>query len=556
VKSERRGKPRLTQRATNVIKRNRTSKPRAPALPNGDVRTAVDAAGAAALAALRVSEIRYRRLFEAARDGVLLLDPATRKITDANPYMIEILGYSHAEFVGKELWEIGLLKDQQASRKMFRELRKDHYVRYEHLPLKSTRGQIRDVEVVANLYEEDTRPVIQFNIRDITKRKAIEDQVRISESRYRGLFETARDGILILDPETRKITDVNPFLIEFLGYTRGEFVGKELWEIGLLRDKRANQVAFLELKTKGLIRYEDLPLETKRGEPRQVEFVGNCYPDNGNTYVQCNIRDITERKRAEHELSAAKDEISHHAGELEEMVAVRTARLRETIGELEAFSYSVSHDMRAPLRAMRGFADILLEKHSAQLDAEGLQYLEKIHAAAGRMDTLIQDVLTYTRVLQAEVKTEPVDLDALVRQVIGIYPQLQTDAAQIQIEGVLPKVLGGEASLAQCVSNLLTNAVKFVTAGTKPRIKIRAETIGADIRLWVEDNGIGIASKDQVRIFKMFERVDRASAYEGTGMGLTIVRKAVERMGGQMGVESEAGQGSKFWIQLKGANHE
>src|SRR6185436_17461641 len=122
------------------------------------------------------------------------------------------------------------------------------------------------------------------------------------------------------------------------------------------------------------------------------------------------------------------------------------------------------------------------------------------------------------------------------------------------IEGVLHKVLGGDASLAQCVSNLLTNAVKFVAPGTKPRIKIRAEAVAADIRLWVEDNGIGIAPKDQARIFKMFERVGFASAYEGTGMGLTIVRKAVERMGGQMGLESEVGKGSKFWIQLKGAN--
>jgi signal transduction histidine kinase len=162
---------------------------------------------------------------------------------------------------------------------------------------------------------------------------------------------------------------------------------------------------------------------------------------------------------------------------LEETVAKRTAQLRETIGELEAFSYSVSHDMRAPLRAMRGFADILLEKHSARLDAEGIKYLEKIHAAAGRMDTLIQDVLTYTRVLRDEMTIKPVDLDALVRQIIGIYPQLQSGEVEIQIEGVLPRVLGGDASLAQCVSNLLTNAVKFVAPGTKPRIKIRAEAI-------------------------------------------------------------------------------
>jgi PAS domain S-box-containing protein len=431
VKTERRGKPTLTRRPTNVVERNGTSKPRAPAFPNGGVRASPGGLGKAALAALRVSEIRYRRLFEAARDGVLLLNPRTRKITDANPFMVEILGYTREEFVGKELWEIGLLKDQPASRKMFRELREKHYVRYEDLPLKSRTGRTHEVEVVANLYTEDTHLVIQ-----------------------------------------------------------------------------------------------------------------------------CNIRDITERKRAEQELMTAQNEISHHAVQLEETVTERTAQLCETIGELEAFSYSVSHDMRAPLRAMRGFADILMEKHSAQLDEEGIEYLKKIHDAAGRMDTLIQDVLTYTRVLRAEVKIEPVDLDALVRQVIGIYPQLQTGNVEIQIEGVLPKVQGGEASLAQCVSNLLTNAVKFVAPGTKPRVKIRAEAIGADIRLWVEDNGIGIVPKDQVRIFKMFERVGHASTYEGTGMGLAIVRKAVERMGGQMGVESEAGQGSKFWIQLKGANHE
>jgi signal transduction histidine kinase len=310
--------------------------------------------------------------------------------------------------------------------------------------------------------------------------------------------------------------------------------------------------------------------------------------------------EITERKRAELELVAAKNEISRHAVELEETVTERTAQLRETIGELEAFSYSISHDMRAPLRAMRGFAGILLTKHAAQLDAEGIKYLEKINAAAGRMDALIQDVLTYTRVLRAEIKIKPVDLDVLVRQVIGIYPQLQTGNAEIQIEGVLAKVLGGEASLAQCLSNLLTNAVKFVAPGTKPHVKVWAEEIqpkvesresrardaGAldprpsprgitpaplrtdslpaisrdealdspTVRLWVEDNGVGIAPEDQVRIFKMFERVHRATAYEGTGMGLAIVRKAVERMGGQMGVESEVGQGSKFWIQLKVAN--
>jgi PAS domain S-box-containing protein len=378
--------------------------------------------------------------------------------------------------------------------------------------------------------------------------------LRVSEIRYRRLFEAARDGVLLLDPVTRKITDANPFMVELLGYTRAEFLGKELWQIGLLKDQDASREMFWELREKHFIRYDDLPLKSTTGRIREVEVVANVYEEDDRAVIQCNIRDITERKEAERELLAAHEEISSHAAQLEKVVEERTARLRETIGELEAFSYSISHDMRAPLRAMRGFAEILVQEHSARLNAQGIEYLGRISTAAGRMDTLIQDVLNYTRVLRSEVKIEPVDLDALVRQIIGTYPQLQESGVEIEIEGRLPKVMGGEASLAQCVSNLLTNAVKFVAPGTKPRVKVRAEAIDEDIRLWVEDNGVGIAREDQGRIFKMFERVDRATVYDGTGMGLTIVHRAVERMGGQRGVESEAGRGSKFWIQLKRAN--
>jgi signal transduction histidine kinase len=207
--------------------------------------------------------------------------------------------------------------------------------------------------------------------------------------------------------------------------------------------------------------------------------------------------------------------------------------------------------MRAPLRAMRGFSKILLQEHAARLNLEGTRHLQRINSAAGLMSALIDDVLTYARVLRCDIRMEAIDLDKLVRQIIETYPQLQPGAAEIQIDGALPKVQANQASLWQCLSNLLTNAVKFVAPGTKPRVKVRAETIGADVRLWVEDNGIGIASKHRERIFGMFERVSGAADYEGTGIGLTIVRKAAERMGGNAGVESVVGQGSKFWIQLK-----
>jgi signal transduction histidine kinase len=261
--------------------------------------------------------------------------------------------------------------------------------------------------------------------------------------------------------------------------------------------------------------------------------------------------DITEHRRTDEALAAARDQLADRAHQLEALVIERTARLQESISELGAYSYSIAHDMRAPLRAMRGYAAILLDQHAGNLDAEGVEYLEKINTAAGRMDMLIQDVLTYTQVAGEKMTLTSVDADKLVRAVIESYPQLHPSNAEIHIEGVLPKILGNEAGLAQCISNLLTNAVKFVAPGTKPSVGLRTQDLGPNVRLWIEDNGIGIEPKDQDRIFIMLERVHAEGAYEGTGIGLAIVRKAAERMNGSVGVYSEIGHGSKFWIQLR-----
>jgi PAS domain S-box-containing protein len=375
--------------------------------------------------------------------------------------------------------------------------------------------------------------------------------MRASEIRYRRLFEAARDGILLLDPNTRKITDANPFMTELLGYRHEELLGKELWEIGLLEDEKASQAAFRELKTNHFIRYEDLPLRTKAGQSREVEFVSNLYDEDGLEVIQCNIRDITERKRGERELQAAKDVISRHASQLETVVNERTAELRETVGELEAFSYSVSHDMRAPLRAMQGYAKVLTEGYAGKcLDATAVDYLQRICRAALRLDHLILDVLSYTKVLRADAPMARVNLDRLACDLIETESSARRPGAEIQIEGSLPAVLGNEALLTQCISNLLSNALKFISPGTIPRVRIWAETADNQVRVWCEDNGIGIAPENHDRIFRMFERIHPASQYEGTGIGLTIVRKAVERMGAQLGLQSDLGKGSKFWILL------
>jgi PAS domain S-box-containing protein len=509
-----------------------------------------------AQAAMRASEIRYRRLFEAARDGILILDPNTRKITDANPFMSELLGYPHGELLGKELWEIGLLKDEKASRSAFRELQKKHFIRYEDLPLQTKAGQRHEVEFVSNLYQENGHKVIQCNIRDITARKKTEEALRQSEEQYRTLFNSIDEGFCVIEmlfdekdkPVDYRFLEVNPSFEQQTGMPGA--VGKRMREIAPDHEPHWYE-AFGDVALTGKpVRF----INEARALDRWFDVYAFRFGGLESRKVALLIMNITERRRAEEALLTAKNQIGRHALELEQVVAERTGELRETIGELEGFSYSVSHDMRAPLRAMQSFASYLVDEYSDKLDEQGVNYLHQIMRSAVRLDRLIQDVLSYTRILHAKLPLERVDLDRLVRDLIEVFPNGQPIKPEIQIKGPLPQVRGNEALLAQCVSNLLSNGAKFVSPGTTPHIEISAEAVDdASIRVWFKDNGIGIAPKNHNRIFRLFERIHPTIQYEGTGIGLTIVRKAIERMDAQVGFESELGKGSNFWIQLKRA---
>ena len=224
-----------------------------------------------------------------------------------------------------------------------------------------------------------------------------------SELRYRRLFEAAHDGILIIDPATRKIIDVNPFLVSFLGYTHAEFIGKELFEIGLLKDEAASQSAFEELRTTGYIRYDGLPLQTKDGRLVDVEFVSNLYREGDEEIIQCNIRDISERKKTESALNHAKEQQRRRNVELETIVGLRTAELQLSNAQLETFVYSIAHDLRAPLRSMQGFSQLLVQEHAASLDPQGKKYANFINASAQTMDRLLADLLTFSHVSQQKI---------------------------------------------------------------------------------------------------------------------------------------------------------
>jgi len=282
------------------------------------------------------------------------------------------------------------------------------------------------------------------------------------------------------------------------------------------------------------------------GSVRQHELTETA--ENLNAQLQ---EEIAERKRTEEALHRAQAQLTDRAVQLEALVAERTVRLQETVGELEAFSYSIAHDMRAPLRAMTNFARIVQTEHSEQLDETGKELLGRVVSAAQRLDRLIMDVLNYSSASRQKLELQPVDLEKLLEEAIRNEPVLQPPHAEIQIKTPLHRVVAHEPSLMQCANNLLGNAVKFMLPGVVPKVTVRSEVVGEDVRLWFEDNGIGISAADKGRIFALFGRLNPVAEFEGTGIGLAIVRKAVERMGGKFGVESEPGQGSRFWIQLK-----
>lgn len=240
--------------------------------------------------------------------------------------------------------------------------------------------------------------------------------------------------------------------------------------------------------------------------------------------------------------------IEGQADELERQILERTAQLEESNAELQSFAYSVSHDLRAPLRAIHGFSDALAEDYCERLDAEGQEYLAALSASADRMDRLIEDLLAYSRLSRSELSPHPVPLELAVEEALVLLPA--EVRSHVTVEKPLPCVLGHRPTLVQVLLNLLSNAAKFVPPGVTPNISLRSEPRGDWTRVWVEDNGIGIAAEHQERIFRVFERLHGVEAYPGTGIGLAIVRRGMERMSGRSGVESVVGEGSCFWIEL------
>lgn len=262
---------------------------------------------------------------------------------------------------------------------------------------------------------------------------------------------------------------------------------------------------------------------------------------------------ISERHRVEEALHREQELLTQRAGQLEELVNQRTSELTATSGQLESFVYTIAHDLRAPLRAMQGFAAMLLDETGAGLSANAREYAQRINRSAQFMDAMLCDLLAFSGISQQSLDLTAVHLQPVVESVLScMQADIERYHAQVDNSGPWPVVLAHEPTLALVLSHLMCNALKFVCTDRTPMVRLRAEQRPACIRVWVEDNGLGIAPDHQNQIFRLFARLD-GEKYPGTGIGLALVQKGVERMGGRVGVESTPGHGSQFWFELRKA---
>ena len=494
--------------------------------------------------ALRQSEERFRAIFENAGLGIGEVDEHS-VFHVVNDRWCQIVRRPREQFLGLSVHELTYPEDRNTSDRLNADLWAGRIplISYEKRYLCGDGGFVWVRVTVTTIPNQEGRSLRAIAmVEDITERRRTEEQLRLQAA----ALQSAANAIVITD-RNGTIQWVNAAFERLTGYSSVETVGQTP---RVLRSNKQDPMFFKhmwEAILAGRVWRGELVNQRKNGTLYDEEMTITPVADtNGKiTHFIAIKLDITERKKAEAALLSARDS-------LERTVTERTAQLVEANTNLQTFAYTAAHDLRSPLRTIRAFADITLHDYGAQLGTDGQSLIQRIVQSTNAMQTLLNDLLEYSKLSQAEIKLEPTNLNKVVEDALSLLEtEIRARNAEIVVGSSLPSVIGHPATLILIMANFVSNGLKFIAPDRQPRISIQAErTDSAFVRISVQDNGIGISSKDLAKLFQVFQRLHGKQAYPGTGLGLAIVRKGAERMGGRVGVESAPGQGSKFWVEL------
>lgn len=482
---------------------------------------------------LRHANERLRHFVDANIMGIVIASPSG-EIIEANDYYLDLIGYTRKEFEEGMIDWRALTPPEclQADEHAIEELRKKGTCApYEKEYIRRDGTRVSVLLSDAMLPGPDEQ--IAAFVLDISEQKRAGVQLKSSEMRYRRLFESAKEGILILNRDTGMIIDANPFIESLLGYAPHAIIGKHLWDIGLFKELLLSKIAFADLQKNEYIRYDDLPLETTGGQKIDVEFVSNVYlTDPGTSVIQCSIRDITDRKKME----------------LQREILISELEQKNT--ELERFTYTVSHDLRSPLITIKGFAGLL---EADTLIGDPLQLkkdIQRILDAADMMQNLLVDLTDLSHVGKIVNPLQKIPFGTIAHEAVNLLAGPLADRnVMVRIAPDLPVVNVDHTRIREVMVNLIENAIRFLGDRADPEIQIGVDMDGETAVFFMRDNGIGIDPRYLDRIFNLFERLDASSP--GTGIGLTIVRRIIEGHGGKCWAESEGpGKGTTFRFTL------